>query len=192
VKQRPTLETERLKLRPFEVSDAKDVQRLAGNRAIADTTLNIPHPYEDGMAEEWIETHQPKFEAGKLCNFAVTLRSTGELIGAIGLAIRQRFGHAELGYWIGKPYWNKGYCTEAGRAVLEYGFTVLGLHRIYASYLTRNPSSGRIMEKLGMKREGLLRQHVQKWGKFEDLVMYGILKNEWQNLATASGPESTS
>lgn len=179
MKKRPTIETERLRLRPFQFSDADDVQRLAGDRAIADTTLNVPHPYEDGMAEEWIATHQPRFESGELFNLAVTLRTTGDLIGAIGLGIDQRFGRAELGYWIGKPYWNNGYCTEAGRAVLQYGFSVLGLHRIHASHLTRNPASGRVMQKLGMVHEGRARQHVRRWDAFEDLELYGILAEEW-------------
>jgi RimJ/RimL family protein N-acetyltransferase len=179
MKQRPTLETERLLLRPFELSDAKDVQRLAGDRAIADTTLNIPHPYEDGMAEEWISTHQAKFEAGELCNFAIVLRGTGELLGAMGLAIAARFERAVLGYWIGKPYWNNGYCTEAGRAVFHYGFSTLKLNRIHASHLTRNPASGRVMQKLGMVHEGRERQHVKKWDRFEDLELYGLLRDEW-------------
>ena len=142
MKQCPTIETERLILRPFELSDAKDVQRLAGDWAIADTTLNVPYPYEDGMAEQWISTHEQKFEAGELANFAIVFRAGGTLIGAIGLRIVQRFDRAELGYWIGKPYWNQGYCTEAGHAVLRYGFTELNLNRIHASHLKRNPASG--------------------------------------------------
>ncbi|MCI2424905.1 GNAT family N-acetyltransferase [Candidatus Acetothermia bacterium] len=177
--ERPTIVTERLLLRPFELSDAPDVQRLAGDKAIADTTLNIPHPYEDGMAEEWILTHQPKFEAGELVNFAIVLRTTGKLIGAIGLAIVRRFERAELGYWIGKPYWNNGYCTEAGRAVLRYSFSVLKLNRVHASHLTRNPASGRVMQKIGMTREGCARQHVKRWDRFEDLELYGILREGW-------------
>ena len=178
--EQPVLETERLILRPFDVADAGDVQRLAGEWEIADTTLNIPHPYEDGMAEEWIATHKPRFEEGKLCNFAVTLRDSGNLIGAIGLVITRRFDHAELGYWIGKPYWSKGFCTEAGRAVIAYGFTHLGLHRIHASYLARNPASGRVMRNLGMSREGVLPGHVKRWDKYEDLVLFGILKSDWK------------
>ena len=114
--QSPILQTHRLVLRPFEQSDAQDVQRLAGDRAIADTTLNIPHPYEEGMAEQWISTHQVAFEAGESVHFAIVLRLSGELIGAMGLAIVSRFERAELGYWIGKPYWGCGYCTEAGQA----------------------------------------------------------------------------
>lgn len=179
MKQMPTLETQRLILRPFDMTDAKDVQKLAGDRAVADTTLNVPHPYEDGMAEQWIATHQPKFDAGEQANFAVVLRDSGELAGAIGLGIEKRFDRAELGYWIGAPYWNRGYCTEAGRALLRYGFGELKLNRVHASHFARNPASGRVMEKLGMTREGTCRQHVKKWERYEDVVLYGVLKTEW-------------
>jgi RimJ/RimL family protein N-acetyltransferase len=179
MKERPTLETTRLILRPFTLGDARDVQRLAGDREIASTTLNVPHPYEDGMAEQWIGTHQEKYERGELVNFAIVRRVDNALIGAIGLRINQQHTHAELGYWIGKPYWNTGYGTEAARAVVAYGFERCGLHRIHASHLTRNPASGRVLQKIGMRYEGCLRQHVNKWEVFEDLALYGILQSEY-------------
>jgi len=180
MKQQPTIETARLILRPFGLPDAKEVQRLAGDRAIADTTLNIPHPYENGMAEQWISTHKSRFKEGELVNFAIVLRNPKTLMGAIGLQMARRFDRAELGYWVGMRYWNKGYCTEAGQAVLKYAFTELDLNRIHAAHFERNPASGRVMEKLGMINEGIARQHVKKWNKFEDLVQYGILKTDWQ------------
>jgi ribosomal-protein-alanine N-acetyltransferase len=180
MEDQPELKTERLILRPFKVSDASDVRRLAGEREIADTTLNIAHPYEEGMAEAWISTHKEGFEAGRLCNFAITLHDSGSLIGAMGLVITSRFDHAELGYWVGRPYWGRGYCTEAANAVIRYGFAGLGLHRIHASHFARNPASGRVMRNLGMKQEGILREHVKKWGKYEDLVVFGLLKHEWE------------
>jgi RimJ/RimL family protein N-acetyltransferase len=177
------LQTKRLILRPFVLDDAISVKRLAGDHAIADKTLNIPHPYEDGMAEQWISTHQSKFEAGENINYAITLQSNEELIGAIGFVIiNRKFDQAELGYWIGRPYWNNGYCTEAGQGILEYGFEDLNLNRIHAFHFKRNPASGKVMQKLGMIQEGLLRQHVKKWDIYEDIVIYGILKNEWINL----------
>lgn len=180
MKQRPRLETERLILRPFARSDAADVQRLAGSRAVADTTLNIPHPYEDGAAEEWISKHQGVFEDGKGVCFAVTLKSDGSLVGAISL-MRMVEGHqAELGYWIGQPYWNRGFCTEAGRAVVAYAFSTLNLVRVYSNHLTRNPSSGRVMQKIGMRHEGHRTHHVKKWDKLEDLELYGIVKENWE------------
>jgi RimJ/RimL family protein N-acetyltransferase len=179
MKERPTLETTRLLLRPFTLADARDVQRLAGEREVASTTLNIPHPYEDGMAEEWIGTHQEKYERGELVNFAIVRRADNALMGAIGLRITQQHTHAELGYWLGKPYWNAGYGTEAAYAVVAYGFERLGLHRIHASHMTRNPASGRVLQKIGMRSEGCLRQHVNKWEVFEDLALYGILRSEY-------------
>jgi RimJ/RimL family protein N-acetyltransferase len=185
MREPPTIDTERLVLRPFALSDAKDVQRLAGDMDVADTTLNIPHPYEDGMAEEWISSQPSKFEAGEQCTLAIVRRGSRELIGAIGLGLVPRFDRAELGYWIGRPYWGNGYCTEAARAVLRYGFSQLGLNRIHASHFTRNPASGRVMRKIGMVHEGRARQHVRRWDKFEDLEFYGILREEWSADAPA-------
>lgn len=175
----PRLKTKRLILKPFILDDAPDVQRLAGDRAIAATTTNIPHPYEDGAAEAWIATHQDEFDDGMTVTLAITLKEDNSLIGAIGLNIRKEHENGELGYWVGKPYWNQGYCTEAAEAVLEYGFRILNLNRIYATYMNDNPPSGRVMEKIGMKYEGRLRQHMKKWGKFKDLKIYSILKDEY-------------
>ena len=179
MKTRPTLQTARLILRPFELTDAPEVKKLAGAKEIASTTGVVPHPYKDGMAEEWISTHQQRFEQGKLVNFAIVVKEITQLCGAIELTIDNENSNAELGYWIGVPYWGQGYCTEAALVVVAYGFKNLNLHRIYASHLTRNPASGRVIQKLGMTYEGCLRQHEQKWGKFEDVAIYGILATEW-------------
>ncbi|MBN8456227.1 MAG: GNAT family N-acetyltransferase [Verrucomicrobia bacterium] len=185
MKTRPTLETDRLCLRPFAAADASDVQRLAGDRAVADTTLNIPHPYEDGVAEDWIGRHQGTFVEGKGAHFAITLKTEGTLVGAISLMGMVAGHQAELGYWIGRPYWNKGYCTEAGRAVVAYAFSDLGLIRVHCCHLHRNPASGRVMQKIGMSHEGCRRQHVRKWDKAEDLELYGILREEWNGANKA-------
>jgi ribosomal-protein-alanine N-acetyltransferase len=176
----PTLQTQRLILRSFELTDGEDVRRLAGDRAIADTTLQIPHPYEVGMAEEWILTQRLRYEAGEQVVFAVLLRESGQLIGAMGLVIEGQFRRAELGYWIGRPYWGHGYCTEAGKAVLEYGFHSLNLNRIHAYHFKRNPASGKVLQKLGMKHEGSSPEHIMKWGVFEDVELYGIIRSQWQ------------
>lgn len=179
--ERPTLQTERLLLRPFELSDAPDVQRLAGAVEIAAFTLNIPHPYEDGIAEAWISGHQERFEHGETLGFAITLRSDGSLVGAIGLDIDRKNERAALGYWIGVPYWGQGYCTEAARGVVSYGFEMVGLNRIHASHFSGNPASGRVMQKVGMTREGCLRQHVKKWGAYHDLIWYGLTREEYES-----------
>ncbi len=185
MKEHPIIHTDRLILRPFTLADAPGVQRLAGDRDIAWATPSIPHPYEDGMAEQWISTHQERYERGELVNFAITLRSDKSLIGSIGLSIHQRYERGELGYWVGKPYWNNGYCTEAAKAVVQYAFAELGLNRIHASHLKRNPASGRVMQKIGMVYEGCQRQGVLQWGVFEDLELYGMLKSDYESQMEA-------
>lgn len=176
----PILETERLILRPFKLSDADTVEKLAGDKQIASTTLNIPHPYPKGGAKEWITTHESKYNKGKRVVYAITLKKSGKLVGCISLAINVDHNQAELGYWVGVQYWNKGYCSEAGMALLEYGFETMKLNRIHACYLSRNPASGRVMDKLGMRHEGTRRQHVRKWGVYEDLELKGMLRSDWE------------
>lgn len=178
---RPTLTTERLVLRPFTLDDAKDVQRLAGAAEVASTTLLIPHPYPDGVAEEWIATHERRFDERQELVLAITLAASAELVGSVGLIFaKPEQRRAELGYWLGVPYWNQGYCTEAARALLSWGFGEYGLERVFASIYTRNPASGRVLEKLGMTREGTLRQHIVKNGVREDVGYYGILASEFR------------
>lgn len=179
MKEHPTIETPRLILRPFSLADAPQVQRLAGERDVASTVLEIPHPYEDGMAEHWIGTHQERFERGELVSFAIVLRVTTTFMGTTDLQLDHQHESAELGYWLGKPFWQQGYATEAAQAVVRYGFEVLGLHRVYATYLMRNPASARVLQKLGMRAEGCLRQHLKHWGVFEDMGVYGMLRSEW-------------
>ena len=155
------------------------VQELAGERDIADTTMNIPHPYEDGVAEEWIEGHESGYTEGNIVTFAIVLRDSAELVGAVSLQIDRDFNKAELGYWTGKPFWNSGYATEAAIAVLAFGFDELRLNRIQARHLARNPASGRVMEKAGMTLEGTARQDTIKWGQYEDMVSYGLVREDW-------------
>ncbi len=80
-----------------------------------------------------------------------------------------------MAYWIGEPYWGKGYGTEALRAMIDFAFIEKNLHRVYARYFKSNPASGRVMEKAGMTKEGVLKDHVYKEGAFEDLVYYGMV-----------------
>ena len=87
---------------------------------------------------------------------------------------------AVVGYWIGCEYWNNGYCTEAAGEIVRFGFEELGLNRIVSSHLTRNPASGRVMQKIGMKYEGCSPQQVRHRGRFEDLERYGLLRADFQ------------
>lgn len=177
--EQPTLGTERLVLRPVRLADAPDVQRLAGEREIAATTMTIPHPYEDGIAEAWIEGRAPAYAAGKEVTFGLIQREGAAFTGAMGLRFVADCSMGELGYWVGLPFWNRGFATEAAREILRFGFRTVGLNRIFARHFGRNPASGRVMQKVGLRQEGILREHVEKWGDLDDLVIYGILAAEW-------------
>lgn len=180
--EQPTLYTARLALRPFRRDDAPAVHALVSAREIAETTLSIPHPYPGGAAEAWIAEQAPAWAEGRAVQYAITDRTDGTLIGATRLSLVPEHACAELGYWIGLPFWNRGYCTEAACAMLDLAFGPLGLHRVQAHHFVRNPASGRVLEKLGMAREGVSREAVRKWDRFEDLARYAILEDEWDGI----------
>lgn len=186
----PRLETERLVLRQFHINDARRVQRLAGEWAVAKSTF-IPHPYKNGIAERWILGLIEDYKKDRVVNFAIEVKSTGELIGSIGLVLEMAHNRGDLGYWVGVPYWGKGYCTEAGRAILAYGFGVLDLNRIAAPHFSSNPASGRVLQKLGMKHEGTRRQHYLHFGKFEDAELYGLLREEYEGKNDSISEQSS-
>ena len=158
-----------LTLRRFTLDDAPAVQALASAYEVALNTLMIPHPYPEGAAAEWIANHVDTH------TFAI---DDGQLVGTIGLMMKGD-DIAEIGYWIGVPFWNRGYASEAARQILRYGFEECNLHRIFAGCYARNPASGRVLEKIGMTFEGTLRQHIKKWGEYLDVRYYGILRDEW-------------
>jgi RimJ/RimL family protein N-acetyltransferase len=187
----PTLTTERLRLRPFTPDDAPAVERLAGAWEVAETTLNIPHPYPSGGGAEWIATHAPAWDAGARLTLAIAPRERpSELVGAVGLGIEREHGVGELGYWIARETWGRGYATEAALAIVRYGFETLGLRRIQARHFTRNAPSGRVMQKLGMRHEGIQRGVYVRWGKPEDVAVYALLAAEWA-IAGAPPPART-
>ncbi|MCD2345480.1 MULTISPECIES: GNAT family N-acetyltransferase [Clostridium] len=175
----PILNTDRLILRPFELSDSSRVKELAGNPKIAETTLNVPHPYEDGMAESWISFHKESFINKKAVVYAIVTKDNNELIGTAALHINNVHRKAELAYWIGVPYWRKGYCSEASKALLKFGFKELNLNRIYALAMASNVASYSVMKKIGMKYEGTRRQDILKNGIPVDLKSYAILSDEF-------------
>lgn len=175
----PILFTDRLVLRQFLLHEAPIVKDLAGAPEIARGTLNIPHPYGLGLAELWIACHETWFSEGTQVVFAITRKTDGWIIGAVGLTLDQEHNRAEIGYWIGVPFWSQGYATEASRSVIAYAFEDQMVHRITGSHFMRNQASGRVLEKIGLHREGLLREHLLKDGIYEDVIIYGILNHEW-------------
>ncbi len=174
----PEIHTARLLLRPFTLDDAPIVERLAGERAIADTT-EVPHPYPPGGGATWIATHSRQWETRERLAYAITLAADGTLVGAISMRLMPQHAAGEIGYWVGVPYWGNGYATEAAAALLRFGFETLRLNRIQGRHMVRNPASGRVLEKIGMRLEGVLRQAIRKNGRFEDMAMLAILASEF-------------
>jgi len=149
----PELTTDRLILRAFTPADSARVQELANNKLIADVTASIPYPYPEALAKEWIQSHPENWKNKKSASFAITIQETEQIIGAISLMnIKEKKG--ELGYWIGVDYWNNGYCSEACRKIVHFGFNTLELQKIHARHLTRNPASGRVLLNSGLIHTG--------------------------------------
>ncbi len=169
------LRTERLILRLHREEDIPVLARLLGAEEVAATTLRVPHPYTEADARAFL-----KAQESPASKFAIVEISTNELVGGIGLSIDERHMHAELGYWIGVPYWGKGYATEAAREMVRHGFEELKLNRIFAGVFTGNPASEQVLKKIGFKHEGTLRQHFSKNGRYLDDECYGILATDWK------------
>jgi len=178
------------------MSDAPAIRGIVNNEAVASTMRSMELPYTLAMAEHWLQSQAEIWESQMAMVFGICWNSQGSsgnlegstggsqddasptLIGGIGLEICKEDEKGEMGFWIDQSYWGKGVATEAAAEMMAFGFEELHLNKIVAFHMVRNPASGRVMEKLGMRKEGLLRDHVKKSGKFEDSVAYGILSSD--------------
>lgn len=175
------LNTRRLLLNSFKESDAELVAKLAGDKRVVDMTASIPYPYETSMAVSWIQTHHKQRVDELNYIFAIRLRLTEELIGCINIGLNDRHNRGYLGYWLGHQYWGQGFCTEAVKRILKFGFEEKNLHKIWAEHKTMNTASARVMEKAGMKHEGILRNHYkQDENDYLDMSVKSILRNEYK------------
>ncbi|WP_096187381.1 GNAT family N-acetyltransferase [Evansella halocellulosilytica] len=174
-KQNKTITTNRLVLRLFQKSDAAAVTKLCNNYNIYKHTLYLPYPYSIEDALSWIVHHSDHFNADKSYEFAITDKESGELFGAIALSNNETFQNGEIAYWIGEQFWGNGYATEAAQAIIQFAFDEKNYHKVFARYFHSNPASGRVLQKLGMKKEGVFLDHVRKENRYEDLVYYGII-----------------
>ena len=177
------LETQRLLLRPLSDADAEYMCKYANDEDIARNTLRIPHPYTIEDAKKFItacKINHPEGDCHELV-YGVEAKEEGHLIGSVGLVLSRSDDKGELGYWIGKPFWGKGYATEATQRLLTHGFSQLNLNCIAAKCFSRNPASSSVIRKLGMHHEGQLRQRYKKWGEYVDIESYSILREEFED-----------
>jgi len=144
------LESERLILRPYVLADSRDVSLLAGDIRVARETMNIPHPYTEEMAKKWISSLITKWKNREKVEYAIMVKENSVYVGGVSF-VEVHEPEAEIGYWIGVPYWNRGFCTEAGKLLLRYGKSEMFLSTISARCLSTNPKSGKVLEKLGLE-----------------------------------------
>lgn len=175
-----SLETERLILDDFNVEEAELVAQLAGDIRVVEMTASIPYPYEPQMAVDWISTHKKQKDESNNHIFAIREKNSRTLIGCINIGFNERHDRGYVGYWIGHNYWGKGYCTEALKEIIRYGFSFSNINKIWAEHKTDNVASGKVMEKAGMTHEGIMRKHYrQKEGEYLDMSVKSILRSEY-------------
>jgi RimJ/RimL family protein N-acetyltransferase len=148
------LETDRLQLRWLEPADAEAVQTLVSDWDVARNLAQVPYPYPDGLAARWIAgIRSSGFLRGELV-FAVTRRSDTVFLGVVALILANNSRGAEIGYWMGKPYWGQGYATEAVTRVIEFAGASIGIERLWGACLIENFASANVLEKSGLTFEG--------------------------------------
>ncbi|MFP4544790.1 MAG: GNAT family N-acetyltransferase [Candidatus Kapaibacterium sp.] len=182
MKEMPVINTARLILERFVESDSGKVYELLKSGEISRQALFIPHPMKKEFTGDWISVHERDFRSGKSLNLALKLKENNEIIGAAGINIEPDHKRAELGYWVGVQHWNKGYATEAVKSFMDYCFTMIPLNKVFASRLGCNPASGMVLKKCGFTEEGLMKEHVFHFGKFDDLHFYGLLRKNYEEL----------
>jgi ribosomal-protein-alanine N-acetyltransferase len=176
----PVLETSRLILKKISLEDAEDMFEYASDPEVAKyVTWEYHKSMEDSL--NLIKRMLSISEKGDVAFWGLYLKENGKLIGTFELNIDRKNMMGEIAFVLSKKYWNKGLMTEAVRKVIEFGFEKLNLNRIQARCMAENISSERVMQKAGMKLEGILREALFVKGRFWDMKMYSILKREYEN-----------
>ena len=176
----PHLSTARLLLRALETDQAETLFTLVNGPNIDDNTANIPSPYTVQTAQDFIAAITEKYRTGEGLNLGMHVRDTGELIGMVSLRLTARHHSGHLGGWVAAHCRNQGYAAEAASAVMDFGFAELGLQRVGSQCFGRNKESARVMEKIGLRYEGCLREAFLKNGVYEDLLGFATVRGDWE------------
>ncbi len=175
-----TFQGDKINLRKLRKADAMDIYQNAKDKEIAQFTY-VPHPYTLKDGEEYVRSTQKNIRKGKTYALGIELKSKKSIVGTIALMnVDMDNKNAEIGYWLGKPYWGGGIMKEAISLILEFGFETLGLERIYAKVFHPNISSARLLERSGFSYEGTFRKSTLRGGKWMNDMLYAILKEEFE------------
>jgi len=176
----PTLETPRLILRRIAMSDAKDIFAYSCDEEVARHVLWSAQK-SVGEAKDYCRFMMRKYKCDEPSSWGIIEKATGKLVGTIGfMDYSEDNASVEVGYSLARWLWNSGYMTEALSRVIDYAFDSMDLNRIEAQHELTNPSSGRVMEKCGMRKEGVLRQRLYNKGRYVDVALYAILRCDWR------------
>jgi RimJ/RimL family protein N-acetyltransferase len=180
------LKTKRLVLRPLKILDVKGIVENVNDFEVSKWLLVVPYPYAIKDAKEWIKNTQETWRKREKesYTFGIELKSEKKVIGGIGLHHVDTYsGYAEIGYWLGAKYHKKGYGSEALGAMIDFSFNKLKLRRLEAGVFTENPSSGKLLEKFGFKKEGVRIQarRCKADGRIVDETMYALVKESSKN-----------
>ncbi len=174
------IDGERVFLRKLKLSDALDIYKNLQDKEMVKWTLNIPWPYKKQDAIKFIRKTHYKIRKKSGFVFGIVLKETNRVIGVIDLFnIDWKNKNAELGYWLGKKYWGKGYMTESVKLMLKFAFKKLKLHRVYAKLFEENIASRRVLEKSGFKLEGKLRGTRYRYKKWHNELWFGMLRKDF-------------
>jgi RimJ/RimL family protein N-acetyltransferase len=180
MKEQPELETKRLVLRPLMAKDDLSVRELANDPKIAELSLWRMYGAGRKTCRNWINGTHESWNWGTRAEFAIERKNSGEMLGLAGLeAVSRAHASADVTFLLKVRFWGQGYATEAAGAVVWFGFKRLKLNRICATLLVRNTASARVLGKLGMTQEGVMREAARRGDKFEDLVLVSLLGQEW-------------
>jgi [ribosomal protein S5]-alanine N-acetyltransferase len=173
--------TPRLALRLPRVSDVPRLVEYLNDPPVFRPVFARSEPLTRSDELVWVQRARRRTLRHQKLNLAITQRSTGELIGGVGLELREEAGRRGwLGYWIARPFWHRGYASEAASAVLTLGFERVGLHRVDAAVFEFNPRSMRLLERLGFRREGYRREVLRRDGRWYDEATFGLLAREFR------------
>lgn len=179
-----TLRTERLVLRPWRESDIDALIAINDDPEVEANTSSVTLPYTREKAIEAFEKFARMTSDGTGVLRAWCLAGEDVPRGGVGLMMNPKDNHAELGYSTARTHRRGGYTTEACAAMLGWGFEDMRLHRVFARHFTYNPASERVMDKLGMRFEGVQREHGKKGDAYVDLCCHAILGREWREART--------
>lgn len=179
LKNAPSLYSERLHLRAMNAGDVNNVQYHVNTEAVCNNLSYTPHPYTMEMAENWMRNINAGMGYGNCRYWSICDRSSEQFIGSMGLSLYKEQEGAEMHYWLGEPFWNKGYCTEAAKRTIVYVFEELKLHRLQITHREGNIASRRVIEKCGFVFEACMRDYLKRFGKFENVLSYSMLSDEF-------------